>query len=392
MKTNRSIRLNCAALSLLLCSCVLLGGCWDSKEIQFNTYVSSYGIDYFDGQYHTFAQVLDFTSIASTESSGTNEPSPVWVGKGQGSTIASAFSTLYRTSQQNISWGHITSLIISERAMKAKQKEIFDSLNRFRELRYNIMIYGTNEPIENLLSATPFFRLSPLASILNNPEENYKQNSVIPPQHLFRYIAEYNEISMSSYLPSLSLNHSQWEEAKRPHSLLEINGAYFETGGNLKGFISWADLQGFQWLNKKTNTTYLTLGSPEPYSSIILRRPQFTIKPIVEGDKARFRIKLTIKATLLEMLKEQSEAQIERDAAEAIKQQIMTLFKKGVQKEIDIYLIGDTLFRSSPHVWDKLTNHGTRFLLDEHSIEQLDVTVKLVNTGKYKLYEAGRQA
>lgn len=57
-----------AYVSSMLAGCViLLTGCWDSKEVQSINFITAIGIDYADNQYTTYAQLIDFSSIAKQE-------------------------------------------------------------------------------------------------------------------------------------------------------------------------------------------------------------------------------------------------------------------------------------------------------------------------------------
>ncbi|WJH36570.1 hypothetical protein N6H14_12925 [Paenibacillus sp. CC-CFT747] len=58
---------------------------------------------------------------------------------------------------------------------------ILDAVNRLRAVRYTTWVYATRIPVEKLLTVKGFFNLSPLSTLLYQPEESYRQNSFIPP-------------------------------------------------------------------------------------------------------------------------------------------------------------------------------------------------------------------
>lgn len=57
-----------AGLYILMISLsLLLTGCWDIREVQDINYISAIGVDYKDGEYIIYAQMLDFSSVAKQE-------------------------------------------------------------------------------------------------------------------------------------------------------------------------------------------------------------------------------------------------------------------------------------------------------------------------------------
>ena len=148
------------ALFLLL----TLTGCWSRYEVQNMNYATAVGIDYVDGQYTLYVQLLDFSTVAKLEGQQKAEQPPVWVGKGEGSSFTEAANDLYSTSQQRLNLGQISAILFSERLMKEnKVGEVLELINRYREIRYLAWLFSTREPHEEILLATPFFRFSPNA-------------------------------------------------------------------------------------------------------------------------------------------------------------------------------------------------------------------------------------
>jgi len=50
-----------------LATSLLLSGCWDVYEAQRMYYVDGLGIDYKDGQYVIYMQLINFTNVAKFE-------------------------------------------------------------------------------------------------------------------------------------------------------------------------------------------------------------------------------------------------------------------------------------------------------------------------------------
>lgn len=151
---------------LSLLTIVPISGCWDYREVHQVAYVVTIGVDYANDKYTLYAQVLNFANIAQQE--GVRPPKhKAVIGIATGNTLTDAMFNLYRSEQQYIYWGHIKAVIFSRRTLEqVKFASLVDSISRFRELRYNVWAFGTDEPIDKLMSLNPTFGYSPFDSRL----------------------------------------------------------------------------------------------------------------------------------------------------------------------------------------------------------------------------------
>src|SRR5690606_18288007 len=124
---------------------------------------------------------IDFTKIAKTEQP-QNEPNQSEVGHAKGNTVDEAIFNLYHTVDQRVYWGHLTYMILSEELLNnGKLDSVIDTFIRYRETRYQIWVYATSEPIEELLLVTPVNNKAISLSKLADPRNSYKQESYIKP-------------------------------------------------------------------------------------------------------------------------------------------------------------------------------------------------------------------
>jgi spore germination protein KC len=366
--------------------CLSLSGCWSAIEIQSMSYVKALGIDFIDNKFTIYVQLLDFSNIAKSEAGGkANEQAIVWIGKGTGETLVSAITDLFKTAQIRLSWGHVSSIILSERAIHAQGNNIVEMINRYPEIRYNAWVYGTRSPIDKLMATTPFFKLSPLESIMHDPKSNYQQNSIFPPTLFFKYIATYNEPSATSYLPSLGINTVQWEEGQVKKPMLMINGAFFEYGKRTKGFITRGKLEGYHWLIPSMKSAPLEVKKDgEIYGQLVIGHPKLKITPVIHGSEVRFRIKGSYLAGMYEYLVPVSYEEMAKLAEETIKKQIMQTYEEGLNIGVDPFELGHKLRLKHPQLWKKLSHNGSQLVIDAKSIESLDIKVNISFNGKYK--------
>ncbi|MEI7027716.1 Ger(x)C family spore germination protein [Paenibacillus sp. y28] len=378
----RKGRALCAALLLI----VLLGGCWNSKDIQNLAYVTAIGFDYADGKFISYVQVLNFTNVAKTEAASLGKSIPIWIGRGEGTTVSESFNDIYATSQIRVFWGHVKAIVLTENMMRQpdKMKEAYDMVNRYREIRYNVLLYGTKEPLRDLFTRKSILNLSPLDTLMYTPGQIYTQRSFILPVYGYKVIAMFNEPSEPVMIPSLSSDMKGWSMDKEPRPMIRIDGAYFIKEDQLAGWLGEQDLQGYRWLQKRLMRTPITVPDKQhPAAVLVMVKPQTRIRPLLEDGNVFFTIEVKIKAYVDELIQDTSEKSLEEQAAEVIRREIQDTYRKGLAIQTDVLQLDEVFYRDNPGMWKRL-HEGQPFLLKEDSIRSIEVQVDLLHTGKYK--------
>ena len=376
----------CRRIVWLVIMMALLPGCWNTKEIQNIAYVTAIGYDYVDGKYVSYVQVLNFSNVAKTGGVELGKNIPAWVGKGEGKTAIESLISLYQTSQERLYWGHVKAIIFSENLLKHGIQGVEDSLLRYREFRYNVLVYGTKEPIHDILIQKSILNLSPIETIMSTPNEVYSQRSYIKPIYINTLLANLNEPTLSTKLPSLSIDKSVWHEDNAKKSLLKINGAYFLKNYNLAGWLSEDDLKGSRWVQKKIIETPINIPDEDPpTASLLINKPRFTITPQLIGETVKYNIKVTAQAYIEEMKEPLTEQTVEKEVEKVIVSEIKDTFKKGLKQKCDVLRLEESLFRSNPQKFKEIyPNSDSKSLLTEDSLQNIDVKVHLVSSGLYK--------
>ncbi|OME78566.1 spore gernimation protein [Paenibacillus sp. FSL A5-0031] len=371
---------------VVLLPLIILTGCWSKYEVQNMNYTTAVGIDYAEGQYTIYSQLLDFSTVAKLEGQQKAEQPPVWVGKGQGSSFTEAANDLYSTSQQRLNWGQVSAILFSERLMKERKVgEVLELINRYREIRYLAWLFSTRDPLDEILMATSFFRLSPKASILHNPEQNYRQHSILAPIRLQQFVLDSNEKAKSSYIPELSIRKDQWKENQKPRELLRFSGIQVYDQEHYYARMDIQDLSGLPWLNKHTIRLPLDLFSDKKLIAVLVaEKPKYDITPSVKYDKAYFDISVSVKAGVNELHADVTEQELTQMAQKEIERQIRKTFQTALEKNIDIYNLGESLFRKNPHEWKRIASGKQHFVLNEDSLQAISINMDIVYPGRYK--------
>lgn len=369
-------------LLLLTLFMAILTGCWDFKDIEHVYYVNSVGVDYKDGRFTVYAQILDFSTLAKQEEGGgrTRGETGAWVGKGHGSTLMSAIHDLYGTTQRKIFWGHLSSIILSENVLEHGLKDVIDPFTRFNEIRDTPWVFATNGSIEAIFLASPVFEQSPVYSQLGDPQDVYEQSSFIRPLRLHEFLSMYDEPGKTTLLPTFRVAKGRWKDQQTDYTELEVTGVYLLESGRMKSWLDKSNLHGLRWLTEKTVRTPLAIPS-NPKTFLTMDEPRPKIVPRVRKGEVYFDIHVTVRGTLSSVTRYLSETALESRAAEVIEKEIRATYLEGIEREVDVFSLLHALYRKQPNAWRQMAERE-RFLLTEESLDQVDVEVRISNTGR----------
>ncbi|WP_019532876.1 Ger(x)C family spore germination protein [Paenibacillus ginsengihumi] len=371
------------ALAVWILISFTLTGCWDIKNIQDINYLTSLGFDKVGQQYRVYVQMIDFSSVAKSESAKPTEPIPVWVGIGKGETIVGAVNDLYRTAQLRVFYGQINSIVLGENILRSDLKDVKEVLDRYYEFRYTPWLFGTKEPIDKLFAVTPFFNLSPLMSLLHQPQEIYKQQSLIAPLTLREFVAEIREPGNAVFIPSLSLRNLDWEVEGQKKPMMDMDGVFAFQEEKYKQWIALPKVFGLRWVEPKTERSPLLIRSEgRSQASVSLEKPDIRIHPVIVNDQIAFNLDVKLSGYISEALQLMPETTLEQKAAEAVKRQIQDTYEAGLRSGIDTLRLEHALYRQNNREWKKLRGQGG-IKLTPDSVH-IRVKVKLRHSGKLK--------
>ncbi|UNK20978.1 Ger(x)C family spore germination protein [Paenibacillus sp. N3/727] len=378
------LRLIKITVALLLLN--LLSGCWDIKEIQDVNYITALGIDYEDGNFIIYTQMLDFSYVAKAETGKSDKPAQVWTGKTTGKTLNMAISQVFNSAQERTVWSHISCIIMSENYLKTDIVKNTDTLNRYQEVRWTPWVFGTKESIERLLTTTAFFNLSPLKTLLHEPLQEYKQKSYIVPVRYFDFVAQLTEPATTALLPNLTIDSSTWKLNKKNDPKLIIDGAYaLSSEGKYNGLLKNNELSGLRWLQEETRRSSINVKKDGVHAAFVyLEDPKIRRSLKMVHGVPRYQVHIESRANVTEALTEITETEIEKLAAEVIKQEILDTYNNGLKIKSDVYSLEHLLFKQKTGIWKQL-QQSSDDLLDENSLDFVTVKVNIEFVGMMKL-------
>ncbi|WP_158630000.1 Ger(x)C family spore germination protein [Cohnella sp. AR92] len=372
------------ALLITLAQAMLLTtGCWDYHEVHHISFITTIGIDYKDKKYVLYAQALSFMNIAQREGERPTRHKAV-VGVATGDTVTDAMFNLYRSEQQFVYWGHISAIIFSRKALENVQIDsLVDSVNRFRELRYNVWVYGTDEPIDKLENLAPYFGFSPYDSRLMKPDQTYRQFSNIKPIYLNRFVSDYFENGKTVMIPKLDIDSTSWKEGGEQAPELIMNGCYIFSPRPYVGSLSEEELKGRRYMDKHSVRMPMVIHrSGKAASLIVLNKPRVKIRPSVANGVARFDVKIRLQGNIDELLQDIPLNELERQVEKNVEQQVRETFEKGKKLNADVLNLTLPLFRYHYGTWKRTI--GPSIDMSKVELGRVEVSFLLQNTGKYK--------
>ncbi|WP_017186865.1 Ger(x)C family spore germination protein [Alkalibacillus haloalkaliphilus] len=365
---------------LIVMLLVLLSGCWDSDEIEDMYYLHSIGLDYQDDQYEIYAQVFNFQALPSAGGDQGGEGLQAIVGKGQGETIVDAVHDLYPAAQRRMFWGHLSSIVFTEEALNNDIEGALDVLSRFYEIRPNLWMFATEEPLEVLLNTFPIMDLNVIFSYFGDPKESHAQSSYISPIIYNEFNANRNEPGRTVLLPVIGIEDDRWVDEKGAKRNLSVNAVSLVQGKQYYGILKDDEMLGVRWIQEETRRSPIVVYNDdlEPSGLAVFRVKEVKMVPNENAQPVTFNIEIEVEGRLIEMLNDVTEEQILASAERTIKENVRNTFNKALELEADVYSFSYELFRQNPRKWKDIDED---IELGEDTLQEIKVDVHLRDSG-----------
>lgn len=366
----------------------MLSGCWGKNEPERMLYIHGFGIDYEDAEYKIYGQIINFKNVAKSDQPSA-DPNQSEVGYASGKTVDEAIFKLYNSADEKIFWGHLTYIILSEEALKnGAMNSVIDTLIRYRETRYQVWLYSTDDSVKDVLLTAPIINTAITLSKLGDPMNSYEQESLVEPVDIRRMIIGLNEPGHEMVIPYIAIIES-WETTEGNDKVAQLAGVGLITPKEFKGFIKREKMYGLKWMNDKTKrgeVTFSLNSDEEDVMSVILQSPKVQVKPIVEGDSVKFDIDVTMQGEASAIPIKIKKDEIKKKAEQEIKRQIEETYKEALKKDVDIYRLSEYLYRKDVKAWKRLQQNG-KVELTEDSIRTLNVKITELKSGRKSFTE-----
>ncbi|WP_127531107.1 Ger(x)C family spore germination protein [Paenibacillus kobensis] len=369
-------------LVVVLSAALFLSGCWDKVDLQNIGYVTAMGVDYEEGQFKLYGEMISFNSVAKTET-GSAMPGPKkWIGHSEGQTIQIALMELVKSSQYQLSIENLKTLVIHERAMR-ELDEVLDAMNRQRAARYTIWVYGTRTPFDQLFTTDQIFNQSPLVSFLYKPDLMFRQVSMYRPLNMQMFIQQQYERAYTTILTNITMVKGDWKTGRKPLSLNVPQGSFIMNNRRLIGYITESEMKGLRWVLPDFKQEMLRIEADGHRATVAVDQSVSRLSGMPQGDSARFKLKVKLRVHVVEMKGELTKQQVEAEASRQVHEEIKRTYEAGVEKHADLLQTRLNLYRYHTAFWKKYASKDD--WMPGKGDMTIEVTTKMTNTGKYDL-------
>ncbi|CAH1225345.1 Spore germination protein A3 [Paenibacillus plantiphilus] len=353
MKGLKQVSVMLKTLFILIVTAPVLAGCWDSSNLESVGYVTAIGIDREDKEYVFYAQLIDLSTIAKTEGGGNKNSTPVWNGQGRGKTVYDAYDKVLRSAQSELSLEQLKVVVVRERAM-SNMTEILDAINRVRVSRYTSWVFGTKDEIKDIFSSDRILERSQLHSMLYNPQQHMKSNTFVEPLNMQKFVAGYNEPTVTALLPSVQVTDNTWSRNKSSIKVEMIDGV-FAFKGKKKQYYGRNQITGIRWFNPRFSRYLLPVQSAQGLvATVAVTESRHKVKVAIKQGKPAFTLHMRIKGELAETEGGMNDKDIIHATKTIIAEEMMQVFTEGVKHGDDLLNLDEQLFRYHYKEWKKI--------------------------------------
>lgn len=379
-------RLNILKISLSVIPMLFLSACWNATSIEHIYYAHTVGVDFQDGKYIVYAQMVNFTGSTGQGGGGSNEnPSALAVVAGKGETLTEAIHDLYPATQRKIFWGHLSSIIFSQQVLKKNFINVLDKFNRFHQTRPTLWIYATDMPLDQLLTIKPIIEPNAIFSFLGEPWESYEQSILIRPVRMNRFIASINEPGKTTLFPVIRFGNNRWKNLEGQVENLLFNDVAVLENKQFKGILSENQLLGIRWIQGvNVRTPVIVHHEGEAVATFIATKANSKILPKWNNGIPTFDIQVRVDGYIIELIEEETKNVLQKQIEEKVKKQIETTYLEGLKIKSDIFSFSHILYKDNPKKWKQLSEEGG-LTLTEESLSSISVIVHIEHAGSEKL-------
>lgn len=120
------------------------------------------------------------------------------------------------------------------------------------------------------------------------------------------------------------------------------------------------------------------------YGALSVGLPNVKIVPVIRGNEVYFNIDAKYLTALYEYITPVSYDEMVQFSEKTLREQILQTYREGLKRGVDVYGLQEKVYRKNPSLWRKLSNNGSKMILTEDSIQELDIHITIPYTGKFR--------
>lgn len=329
----------------IICLCsFLFGGCFNYKDIDKVIFATAVIID-IDENKNTLLYVEGFR--AKKEQSDSIQGQRLIL-KGKGKTVFEAVRNLASITSFKVNYGQNKVLMFTERTLKYGLDNFTDFFDRDEETLlkpYIVMLNGEPEKILTCELKSEQY----IGTFIDQLVKNIKTSSRVTLSSFNEYLNKKNFINNCNIIPIIGLS----KEKVGAGDSLQIMGDAVIKDEKLVAGIELNEGQGYNFLMNNIKSGSLEVTNPkekDKFVSLEIRNSKTNTKLKKEGDKIILDKYIDVSVILSEIQKElvvddKTLLELKSYAEKNIKMYSISIFNKFKEKGIDIFNIGEDVYR-----------------------------------------------
>lgn len=341
-------------LSLLLCTLMLLTGCWDQRETNELAIVSGLGVDYVNGQYLVTVEIIQPQMIANPGQSGAaqNGPHSILV-HGHGRTFAEALQEVNHKTSRLLFWAAMREAVIGRAAAEHGIAPVLLAFGHGPGMRLTPRVLIAQQ------SASEVFDLH-FASIENatglflrlQSEMNHRQDSSGWAPRAYDLVRWLSEKDRAIVLLAV---------AARPHDRTApyaMNENAVLINGRLTSFMPDHLARMVLWANGRMRLAVLPIpcpAAPEHIGSLMITQSHATRRLLIDRSGLRS-VQLAFTASGIQLhpaCPPNTYQEFDAAASRAVASELTAAVIWSQSHDADVFGIGEALFRENPVLWQR---------------------------------------
>ncbi|TDL79212.1 Ger(x)C family spore germination protein [Peribacillus frigoritolerans] len=376
-----------AKVKAVILSCVLfLTGCTGVKNIQDLTYIVAIGMDFdeAENEYVVYLQGLNFANVAKQEGAKSVDPVPIFIATARGETMNLAVSKLYGKSEPPLYFGHVNTLLLTNRLIQSKSAEILEEVGRNRSLRPTMKVLTTEEKIEEVLNIPALFNYPAIYTVLFKEKLSQMAENELKAITMMDFLRDYYEPMGTAKIPSVKIDESSWK-ADKDYPVLYLNGFSAFQHQEYKKDIPLEHAVIINWLTEKgISIDQRVEKDGKLLAAVKLGEPKMKIKYDETAEMPKFSIEVSVSADLLEKIQQDLTLKsLKKQIEEAVKAKVEAVYYEGLDNKLDILNAGEKWYRKHPKQFQKLKENPA-FYLDRESLTEVKVSAQILHFNSYK--------
>ncbi|MBW5446504.1 Ger(x)C family spore germination protein [Cohnella sp. CFH 77786] len=387
-------------IGLIICSLLILTGCWDKRELKKIGIVTAIGVDKGSdpGDLIFTAQVMDPTAL---EEGTSPEKASVELVSSTGKTVFEGLRKLLQDFDRRGYYAHNKIIVVSEKLAKEGLLPVLDMMKRSIEVKSYVWLCiakGTEarkvlgvkqEGIENV-------QANYLKGIVENKRSNFN-SATLTMLEFYKIVlgsGRHPVVTTFSIVKKESLPVEEKELGPVTDHVRLSGGTVFQKD-KLVGFLNEVETRGYNWTVGRAENGIIPIpsvideGKP---ASIEIISTEAKIKPEMKARSVSFTIEINERIVLVEdqglgEIKTDQQwflylEKVEREAAKKTEREVEKAVRKAKELRTDFLGLGSALNKKYPKTWKKMEDQWDRELPDLEV--NVKANVRIVGSGELR--------